>query len=94
MLRVGDRVEDKLEYTSGVRYQGRITEVLGNGCFTVKWDHGSYSAESDHHEFHLVRLTRSNRFNFIIFKNYDGSVEGKTIPRETYNKLFPDTCSS
>tara|TARA_B100000427_G_C15136937_1_gene432661 strand:- start:43 stop:144 length:102 start_codon:yes stop_codon:yes gene_type:complete len=28
------------------------------------------------------------RYNFIIFKNYDGSVEGKLIPRETYNRLM------
>ena len=40
------------------------------------------------------RDKRANRFNFIIFQNYDGSVEGKVIPRETYNKLFPGTCSS
>ena len=32
----------------------------------------------------------TNRFNFVIFQNYDGSVEGKLIPRETYNRLFPD----
>ena len=31
-----------------------------------------------------------NRFNFVIFKNYDGSVEGKLIPRETYNRIIKD----
>ena len=94
MLRVGDRVEDEFEYAGGVKYRGRITKDLGSGYFTVLWDHGSYSAESDHHEYHLVKLCIANRYNFIIFQNYDGSVEGKVIPRETYNKLFPGTCSS
>ena len=88
MFKVGDRVEDELEYPGGVKHQGRITEVLGNGYFTVRWDHGSYSAESDHHEFHLVKLISANRYNFVIFKNYDGSIEGKLIPRETYNRLM------
>tara|TARA_B100000686_G_scaffold352266_1_gene453670 strand:+ start:1501 stop:1779 length:279 start_codon:yes stop_codon:yes gene_type:complete len=91
MLRVGDRVEDKIEYAGGIKYQGVVTEDLGNGFFTVRWDHGSYSAESDHHEFHLARLCTANRFNFIIFKNYDGSVDGKLIPRETYNRLFSES---
>ena len=31
-----------------------------------------------------------NRFNFVIFQNYDGSVEGKLIPRETYNRIMKD----
>ena len=29
-----------------------------------------------------------HRFNFVIFKNYDGSVEGKRIPRETYERII------
>ena len=87
MLKVGDRVEDKLEYVGGMKYQGRITEDLGSGYFTVTWDYNG--SLSDHHEFHLKKLISANRFNFIIFKNYDGSVEGKVIPRETYKKLFP-----
>ena len=28
-----------------------------------------------------------NRFNFVIFTNYDGSTTGKIIPRETWNRL-------
>ncbi len=33
---------------------------------------------------------KANRFNFILFKNYDGSVTSKVIPRETYNQLFAE----
>ena len=33
---------------------------------------------------------KTNRFNFVIFRNYDGSVTGKVIPRETYNRLTRD----
>jgi len=36
----------------------------------------------------------TNRFNFLIFKNYDGSTTSKTISREMYNKLFDKTCNS
>ena len=94
MLKVGDRVEDKIEYAGGLKYQGVVTEDLGNGYFTVRWDHGSYGAESDHHEFHLARLCTANRFNFIIFKNYDGSTTSRVMKREMYNKLFSGTCNS
>ncbi len=90
MLKVGDMVEDKIQYANGVKYQGKVTEVHGNGWFTVLWDMGSYTTEDQHQENELVKLVPSNRFNFVIFQNYDGSVEGKLIPRETYNRLFPD----
>ncbi len=33
---------------------------------------------------------KANRFNFILFKNYDGTVTARVIPRETYNKLFSE----
>ena len=36
---------------------------------------------------------KANLFNFVIFKNYDGSVTSKRIARETYNQLFGDTCN-
>jgi hypothetical protein len=38
--------------------------------------------------------TVQNRFNFIIFKNYDGTSTSRVMTREMYNKLFPETCSS
>lgn len=28
------------------------------------------------------------RFNFVIFKNYDGTVTGHSIPRDVWLKLF------
>jgi len=40
------------------------------------------------------RESRANKFNFIIFRNYDGTPTSRTMTREMYNKLFPDTCSS
>ena len=33
------------------------------------------------------RQVKANRFNFILFKNYDGTVTSKIIPRETWNRL-------
>ena len=33
---------------------------------------------------------KANLFNFILFKNYDGTVTSKVIPRETYNQLFAE----
>jgi hypothetical protein len=27
-------------------------------------------------------------FDFVVFRNYDGSQTGKAIPREVYNKLL------
>ena len=33
---------------------------------------------------------KANLFNFILFKNYDGTVTSKIIPRETYNQLFTE----
>ena len=42
MFKVGDMVEDKIQYANGVKYRGRITEVLGGGWFTVLWDMGTY----------------------------------------------------
>ena len=88
MFKVGDMVEDRITYANGRKYQGKVTEVHGNGWFTVLWDMGSYTTEDEHQACELVKLTRPNRFNFVIFKNYDGSVEGKLIPRETYNRLM------
>ena len=29
----------------------------------------------------------TNKFNFVIFKNYDGTTTGKSIPREAWNRL-------
>ena len=36
----------------------------------------------------VTRPKTVNRFNFIIFQNYDGTVEGKLIPREAYNRIM------
>ena len=33
-------------------------------------------------------MRKTNRYNFVIFKNYDGTVTGQLIPRETYNRLI------
>ena len=38
--------------------------------------------------------SKANLYNFIIFKNYDGSTTSRVMKREMYNKLFPDTCNS
>lgn len=32
----------------------------------------------------------TNLYNFVIFKNYDGTVTGHSIPRDVWNKLFGD----
>ena len=40
------------------------------------------------------RAKTTNRFNFVIFQNYDGSTTSRVMTREMYNKLFPDACSS
>ena len=88
MFKVGDMVEDRITYANGVKYQGKVTEVHGNGWFTVLWDMGSYTTEDQHQACELVKLTRPNRFNFVIFKNYDGTTSSKVIPRETYNRLM------
>jgi len=37
--------------------------------------------------------SKANLFNFIVFKNHDGSMTGKVITRETYNRLFGDACN-
>tara|TARA_R100001129_G_scaffold80461_1_gene54709 strand:+ start:89 stop:373 length:285 start_codon:yes stop_codon:yes gene_type:complete len=34
--------------------------------------------------------SKANLFNFILFKNYDGTVTSKVIPRETYKELFAE----
>jgi len=34
-----------------------------------------------------------NLYNFVIFKNYDGSVTSRTMPRDLYNKLFSEELS-
>ena len=88
MFKVGDMVEDKIQYANGVKYRGRITEVLGGGWFTVLWDMGTYNTEDDHQESELAEVTAANRYNFVIFKNYDGTTSSKVIPRETYNRLM------
>jgi hypothetical protein len=31
---------------------------------------------------------KTHLFDFVIFKNYDGTKTGKAIPREVYKKLF------
>jgi hypothetical protein len=31
---------------------------------------------------------KTHIFDFVVFKNYDGSHTGKAIPREVYKKLF------
>ena len=36
----------------------------------------------------VTRPKTVNRFNFIIFQNYDCTVEGKLIPREAYNRIM------
>ncbi len=33
-------------------------------------------------------MRKTNRFNFVIFKNYDGTVTAHIIPRETYNRMM------
>tara|TARA_Y100001970_G_scaffold285923_1_gene406846 strand:- start:460 stop:735 length:276 start_codon:yes stop_codon:yes gene_type:complete len=88
MIKVGDMVEENLAYDGGVKYQGKVVDVHGGGLITVLWDHGSYTAESDLHESLVTKLSTANKFNFVIFKNYDGSTEGKLIPRKTYNRLM------
>jgi hypothetical protein len=32
--------------------------------------------------------TQGRRFNFVIFKNYDGSVTGQSIPRAAYDRIM------
>ena len=34
--------------------------------------------------------SKANLYNFVIFQNYDGTSTSKALPREMYNKLFPD----
>jgi hypothetical protein len=31
---------------------------------------------------------KGHLFNFIIFKNYDGTTTGKSVPRETYDRIM------
>jgi len=78
MLKVGDTVE-------GSGYRGRVREIIGHGVVKVRWDDG---AEGEASELMLTKVYQTNRFNFILFRNYDGSVTSKTIPRDTYVKLF------
>jgi hypothetical protein len=30
---------------------------------------------------------KTKKFNFVIFKNYDGTVTSKVIPRETWDRI-------
>jgi hypothetical protein len=78
MLSVGDTVEYK-------GYRGRVSELIGHGVVKVRWEDG---AEGEVAELQMTKVYQTNRFNFILFNNYDGSVTSKTIPRVTYNKLF------
>jgi hypothetical protein len=78
MLSVGDTVEYK-------GYRGRVSELIGHGVVKVRWEDG---AEGEAAELQLTKVYQTNRFNFILFRNYDGSVTSKTIPRATYDKLF------
>ena len=50
--------------------------IVGN-----KWD-----AAKKKNKKHKV-----NKFNFVIFTNYDGSTTGKIIARETYNQIFKES---
>ena len=34
--------------------------------------------------------SKSNLYNFVISQNYDGTSTAKALPREMYNKLFPE----
>ena len=34
--------------------------------------------------------SKANLYNFVIFQNYDGTSTAKALPREMYNKLFPE----
>jgi hypothetical protein len=37
---------------------------------------------------------KTNLYNFVIFKNYDGTQTSRWLTREMYNKLFPVPCNS
>ncbi len=76
-LAIGDHVK-------GAGYFGRIKEIHGNGLVTVLWEDGG---EGEFYDTQLKLVYKSNRFNFVIFKNYDGTVTGKRIPREAYRRL-------
>ena len=78
MLKKGDLVE-------GYGFRGRIAEVIGHVVVRVRWEDG---AESEAGEAQLSKLYQTNRYNFVVFKNYDGTTEGKLIPRETYDRLM------
>jgi hypothetical protein len=46
---------------------------------------------------HMVKegyQKKVNLYNFIIFKNYDGTQTSRCLSREMYNKLFPVTCNN
>ena len=32
-------------------------------------------------------MKKGNKFNFVIFKNYDGTTTSKVIPRETWDRI-------
>jgi hypothetical protein len=32
-------------------------------------------------------MNKANKFNFVIFKNYDGTVTSKIIPRKTWVRI-------
>ena len=34
--------------------------------------------------------SKANLYNFVLFQNYDGTTTAKALPREMYNKLFPE----
>jgi len=78
MLKIGDVVE-------AAGYRGRVANVLSHGLVTVTWSDGG---EGEFFESQLTKVYQTNRFNFVIFKNYDGTTEGKRIPRSTFNRLM------
>ena len=84
-MKVGSRVESRMHLGDipGRFRRGRVTNIQERHV-TVRWDDGTEWRE----RIGNIRLMKPNRFNFVIFKNYDGSVEGKRIPRETYERIM------
>jgi len=78
MLSVGDTVEYK-------GYRGRVSELIGHGVVKVRWEDG---AEGEAAEQQITKVYQTNRFNFVIFKNYDGSVTSKVISRKDWHRLY------
>ncbi len=53
----------------------------------------NHCGEKTLHDFHTNVCAQAhpartaNRFHFVIFRNYDGSVESKVIPKETWIRI-------